>query len=215
MTDIFRFWSQIKKGQRIHPADRAAFKLMEPRRHGFQLQCLPACFSGPLRNAPVVLLFLSPGYVEAEDTEAKTRSGRNYYFRKWKGREPIRDSGPGKNWFKSRTKVFSEFDIARRKIAILNIGAYHSKKMYSYSSMMALPSSRVTLDWAQDVLFPQAMAGKRIVVCMRAAAHWGLEAGKRYPGTLFAPLMTRGGHLRRNSSNNKLIKLVRRRLGAF
>ena len=214
-ADIFVFWSKIKRGQKIHPDDVPAFKRMEPQRHGFQLRCLPACFSGPLRTAPIVLLFLSPGYVGSEDAEAKTNAGKDYYYRKWRGKEPLRDDGgPGTTWFKSRTKRFADYQIARKKIAILNIGAYHSKRMGSYASMLALPSSRVTLDWAQNYLFREAMAGKRIVICMRSAAYWGLEPGKRYPGTLFAPRTLRNGHLRKNTESERLVQLVRRRLGA-
>jgi hypothetical protein len=213
--DIFKFWAQIKRGEKIHPADKAAFQLMEPRRHGFQLQCLPSCFSGRLRDASVVLLFLSPGYVRADDAEALSKVGRDYYCRKWRGREPLRDDGgPGTRWARSRTRGFGDYEKVRKKIALLNIGAYHSKTMKSYASMLALPSSRMTLDWAQTVLFPQAMAGDRIVICMRAAAYWGLERGKKYPGMLFAPKTTRSGHLQRNRENRIMMQLARRRLGS-
>jgi hypothetical protein len=38
-------------------------------------------------------------------------------------------------------------------------------KVRSYASLLALPSSRVSMEWAQSVLFPQAEAGRRIVIC--------------------------------------------------
>jgi hypothetical protein len=78
--------------------------------------------------------------------------------------------------------------------------------------LLALPSSRVSLAWAQEVLFPAAEAGDRIVICMRSAAYWGLEAGRNYSGTLFAPLVNRGGHLLKNPQNKRLIALVRERV---
>jgi len=213
MVNIFKFWGAMKCGQKVHPADRIAFKLMDPERHGFQLQCLPTCFFGPLRSAPVILLFLSPGYGGAEDADAESKVGRDYYYRTWKGREPLRDTQKISSWFKSRTRTFcKDYEKARHQIAILNIGAYHSKKMYSYASMMALPSSRVVLDWAQSTLFPDAIAKKRIVVCLRAHAHWGLETNKKYPGTLFAPAVNMAGHLLNNQENDRLIKIVRERL---
>lgn len=213
MADIFKFWSVMERGQKIHPADRAVFDLMNPKRHGFKLQCLPACFFGPLRTAPVVLLYLSPGYVGVEGDDAKSEEGMDYHYRTWKGREPLRNSQKISDWFKSRTRPFcDDFDVARRKIAILNIGAYHSKKMYSYASMLALPSSRLTLDWAQSVLFRKAIRKERIVICMRAAPHWGLEAGKKYTGTLFAPETTIGGFLRKTDRNKRIINLARQRI---
>jgi hypothetical protein len=30
MTDIFEFWSRIKRGERIHPADKEVFDRMNP-----------------------------------------------------------------------------------------------------------------------------------------------------------------------------------------
>src|SRR5712691_4407106 len=58
MADIFEFWSRIKRGERIHPDDKEVFDRMNPERHGFELDCLPACFAGRLKTASVVLLYL-------------------------------------------------------------------------------------------------------------------------------------------------------------
>jgi hypothetical protein len=76
----------------------------------------------------------------------------------------------------------------KNKIALLNIGAYHSADARSFGSLLALPSSRVSVGWAQDVLFPDAEAGRRIVVCMRSASYWGLEQGRKYEGIPVAAL---------------------------
>jgi hypothetical protein len=215
MSDIFKFWSRIKRGANIHPSDRLVFERMDAERHGFKLKCLPACFAGSLRTAPVVLLYLSPGYDKREEAAAKRKEVQDKYWRRWRGREPLSDGdGPGSKWFRSRTRVFGDYEIVRKKVAILNIGAYHSKNMQSYASLLALPSSRATLDWAQHYLFRQALERKRIVICMRAAAYWGLEAGKKYRGKLFAPRTTRSGYLKKSErSQAALIRLVRRRIG--
>jgi hypothetical protein len=71
---------------------------------------------------------------------------------------------------------------------------------------VALPSSRVSLAWAQEKLFPEAEAGKRIVICMRSATYWGLETGRKYKGTLFAPPANRGGHLLNGPTKKKLFE---------
>ena len=52
MVDIFEFWSQIGRGENVHPADRKVFDRMDPKRHGFRLDCLPSSFGGRLREAP-------------------------------------------------------------------------------------------------------------------------------------------------------------------
>jgi len=212
MSDIFEFWSRIERGARVHPADESAFERIDPERHGFQLDCLPGCFGGRLRFAPIVLLYLSPGFSEADIADANSDEGQDYRFRSWKGDEPFRETGPGRSWLSRHTKIFCKYETVQSKFAVLNIGAYHSTNVKSYASLLALPSSRVSLTWAQERLFPEAEDGQRIVICMRSAAYWGLDTGRKYRGSLFAPLVTRSGHLIKNAENKKLIELVRRRV---
>jgi hypothetical protein len=212
MADIFDFWSRIERGAHVHPADVKAFERMDAERHGFQLNCLPGCFAGKLKTAPIVLLFLSPGFAAADVDDANTEDGKDYRFRSWQGDEPFRDNGPGRAWLASLTKPFGDYETIKDKFAILNIGAYHSKDVKSYASLLALPSSRVSLTWAQEHLFPDAEAGKRVVLCMRSAAYWGLDAGRSYGKGLFAPLVNRRGHLFKTDENKKLIELVRERV---
>jgi hypothetical protein len=202
----------MPRGRKIHPADEAVFDRIDPEGHGFQLGCLPACFAGPLRTAPVVLLYLSPGFRPPDLAKADTDAERDYYFRRWQGNEPLPDDH---QWAKSRIRSFGQWnDHLRKSVAILNIGAYHSKTFNDYSVLAALPSSRVSLDWAQRHLFPAAEGGKRIVICLRAAAYWGLERGRKYPGTLFAPPVNRSGYLMQNDDTVHLIETVKARLAS-
>jgi hypothetical protein len=60
-VDIFRFWAKIKLHEKVHPEDREVFGRVGRRGHGLDLRCLPASFFGRLQDAPIVLLFLSPG----------------------------------------------------------------------------------------------------------------------------------------------------------
>ncbi|RZN20107.1 hypothetical protein [Bradyrhizobium sp. Leo121] len=212
MADIFEFWSRIEHGAHIHPADVEAFNRMDAKRHGFQLECLPGCFTGKLKTAPIVLLYLSPGFSQFDLADARSKEGKDYRFRSWRGDEPSRDHGAGYTWLASRTKLFCDYEVVKQNFAVLNIGAYHSKDVKSYSSLLALPFSRLSLAWAQEVLFPDAEAGRRVVVCMRSAAYWGLDVGRKYKGTLFAPSVNRGGYLIRNPERERLIAVVKSRL---
>ncbi len=56
MPDIFEFWSQVERGTFMHPSDQKVFERINPKRHGFQLNCLPGCFGGPLLSAPGLML---------------------------------------------------------------------------------------------------------------------------------------------------------------
>jgi hypothetical protein len=98
----------MKRGEHIHPADKDVFGRMNPGKHGFELDCLSACFAGRLKTATVVLLYLSPGHDQAISEDAKTEETRDYYFRRYRGDEPFRDTGPGKSWIREPDKDFAD-----------------------------------------------------------------------------------------------------------
>jgi len=204
--NIFRFWKKIKAHETIHPADQEVFGRVGQRGHGLDLRCLPCPFGGPLKTAPVVLLFLSPGFDRSDLKDARTPQGRRRYVLQRAGLQPLQDEGPTSKWLLSRTKAFGiDYQTARRKIAVLNIGAYHSKNFADHALLAALPSSRVSLEWAQDVLFPQAMRKERAVVCLRASHFWGLAEGMSH-GFLFVPSVTRAGHMKKSSREQQKMR---------
>jgi hypothetical protein len=214
-ADIFEFWARISPTDYVHPSD---IDVLDRVRHGFDLGCLPGCFDGPLRTARVVLLYLSPGFGPEDLREAQTEVGQTRNVERRSGNRPLlgRDEHLGAwTWRHSRTKVFDTPDeIIRQKLAILNIGAYHSTTFEDAPLLAALPSSRVSLDWAQTVLFPQAMAGNRVVVCMRSARFWGLDKATKYGAALFAPPVTRGGHLKYGPERDEIIVTVQKAFAA-
>jgi hypothetical protein len=212
MEDIFQFWQSVPPSDHIHPADREVFARVSG--DYFSQNALPGCYMGPLRIAPIVLLFLSPG---ASEEDEPTEPLIDWHLRTRAGMEPLISKSlhaSAFRWWTTRTK-FLERSIEERaqKVAILNIGAYHSKTFEAHGLLAALPSSRVALDWAQNVLFRQAEAGERVVICLRAAKYWGLEAGREYSGTLFAPRVTRGGHIL-HAAREKIVAAAQRAMDA-
>ena len=211
MTDIFDFWKQISPADRIHPADREWFARNPD--HGFDLRGLPGCFMGPLRTASVILLYLSPGADDGADANSASNQQRQERTRA--GNEPLpsyADNEATWKWWKSRVDCFGkDWNLLRSRVAFLNIGAYHSKEMKDVSLLLTLPSSRIALDWANSVLFPQAMVGDRVVICMRSQRYWGLS-GVKTGQSLFAPAVTRGGHMHHGSVREEIIAAVRARL---
>ena len=194
--DLFDFWSRIGPADHIHPADRDVFGRIN---HGFSDCCLPCCFMGPLKTAPVVLLYLSFGLDDEDRVEATSERGQDRYMKMRLGTQPL--PGPDEHriawkWWVSRTKCFGKnWQDLRTKIAVLEIAAYHSRTFKDVPLLAALPSSRASIDWAQAVLFPQAIAGERAVVCLRSSAFWGLEEGRQYERSLYAPRVTQGGFM--------------------
>jgi hypothetical protein len=210
MNDIFKFWGQIAPQERIHPADAPIFARLKGQ-HAFDLRCLPLNFSGPLRTARVVLLYLSPGLSERDARVAKSVTTQRFYVEQRTGRAPLPNDPDhlGHEWRKRRLAFLGPWQNALGKIALMNIGAYHSKNFTDHDVLATLPSSRIALDWAQNVLFPEAEAGKRVVICMRAAKYWGLRAGNVYGRSLFAPFTGRSGHMLKGSMRDKIERAAR------
>ncbi len=213
-VDIFEFWSQVGPQDTEHPQDREVLSRLK-NAHGFNLRCLPYCFVGPLRSAPVVLLYLSPGFDKFDLKQASTLKGRDWVMKCRTGNQRLpgpEDHPDGWKWWKSHTSAFGDWEELQNRIAVLDIGAYHSTKFSDWGLLAALPSSRVTIEWAQTVLFPQAIAGERIAICLRSPDYWGLDDGKtgrRYGIGLFAPRVTRGGHMIKHPLRQQIIDLVR------
>lgn len=211
--DLFEFWSRINPNAPVHPDDQPIFDRLG--NHQFNMTGLPSCYMGPLKTAPVVLLYLSPG-LGKEDEVRPTPEHVDWLQRNRGGLEPLVPSEihPGAyKWWTSRTKRFGRRENVSNKITFLNIGAYRSREFKDYSVLATLPSSRTCLNWVQSVLFPQAERGERVVVCMRAARWWGLNRDKKYAGTLFAPKVVRGGHMA-EAERDIIIAAARDRMGA-
>lgn len=198
-TDIFEYWARVAPAENSHPDDRNMLASVE---HGFDLRCLPGQLAGLLRTAPIVLLFLSGGRSDQHDlTTIDSEASIEEHRKRREGLLPL--WGPDEHYdaWKWWTRVTGCFGIdwhqLQSTVAILNIGAYKSKEVNSRDQRVLerLPSSRVPREWARDVLFPQAMKGDRVVVCLRATRLWGLTQGQRYGQSLFAPEVNRAGYM--------------------
>jgi hypothetical protein len=204
---IFDFWRNCPRDATIHPADAEVLKRVK---HSFDLRCPIGHFDGPLRTAPVVMLYLNPG-LSPEDYE-NADFERN--ARQWTGDAiPSADHKAANRWRASRFGLFGhDLDMLGQKLATLNVGCYHSKSFKDHALLAALPSSRVSIQWAQEVLFPDAIAGRRVAIVMRAHSFWGVARGKVYGEALFAPETTRGGHMIRGAMRDKIVSAVRQAL---
>lgn len=198
----------------IHPADRATFDRLGPGQHGFDLNCLPCSFSGPIRTAPIVLLYLSPGLSPDDGKLANSERGKVLHRRNRHGSALLpdrEDHAPAFKWWSSRTKCFGTWQEVRPHVAILNIGGYHSSTFTDWQMLASLPSSRASLDWAQNYLFPDALADRRMVVCLRSARFWGIGEG-RHGASLYAPPVTRSGHMRHGPLRDEIVQAASARI---
>jgi hypothetical protein len=209
-ADIFKFWSQIKDGENVHPADR---EVLSNSNHHFDLSGLPGSFMGPLKTAPVVLLYLAPGTWAPEDSLGERASEvRLWHSRTRAGCEPLpgsKYSVPTQRWWSSKTRLFGDPQALSSKIAFLNIASYHSSGDFrDYGLLGKLPSSITTSEWARSVLFPAARNKERVVLCLRSAQYWGLTVGYDQ-GWLFAPRFTRSGHMHHGQAREAIVETVR------
>ena len=214
MSDLFDFWAECPGDAREHPRDAVVFA--RAGNMGFDLGCLPSNVWGTLRTARLVLLFLSPGFDPFDLKYAERSSSHATMSRRRQGIEPLdrqEEHPKGWKWWTSRTKAFGTPSEMQHRAAILNIGAYHSKTFKDAHALMALPSSRAAIDWAQSILFPEAERGERVVVCLRKSRAWGLIRGDRYAGTLYAPHVNAAGHMVHGPEREAIIAAARKALG--
>jgi hypothetical protein len=120
----------------------------------------------------------------------------------------------GLEWTTARLGQFViTYEAASSKVAFLNLMPYRSTDGSEDARMIKLlKSSRLMLEWANDTLFPEARAGKRIVVCLRSARLWNLQTGTQGGEALYAPRVTRGGFMHRGSMRDEIAKAVRQRV---
>ena len=213
-NQIFNFWSEMKmsdleQDEIIHPKDKEIFQRIT---HSYALKSLPLNFRGKLKTAKIVLLYLNPGYDKAND-ERELKEFKEEYFKTIKGESPLKskliNQGSYK-WWKGRSNFLNlpeEWLIDN--LAILNIGAYHSKSFKDKGTLASLPSSRIAINWAQEVLFKEAEEGKRLVICMRSSKFWGLKEGYQ-KGLLFSPKTTRGGHILNGEVKDRIVKVAKK-----
>jgi hypothetical protein len=215
-ADIVSYWSRLGTDERVHPDDRTVFERLGRDGHAFDLNCLPSCYYGPISTAPIVLLYLSPGLDETEDhAHAASTHGREYYRGIRAGRQLLptpTEHHSAWRWWSSRVKCFGDWSEIHAHVAILDISGYHSKNFKDWALLSALPSCRATVAWAQASLFPDAISGKRIVICLRSPKHWGLKVGL-YGKALFVPSTTRAGHMKHGEMRDEVVSAVREKLG--
>jgi hypothetical protein len=209
---LFKFWEGVSPATKVHPEDEAVFQTNG--KHNLNLECLPNPFYGPLRTAPIVLLYLNPGLSQQDLSEAESEEGREFYWRQRQGNEPLRSQIKleKKSWWVSRTKRFGiDPEYLRHKLAVIELCAYHSKTFTDGSLLPKLPSSRIALSWATSNLFAQARSQKRVVICLRSAKHWGLTIGN-HEGWLFVPKVTRSGYMFKNENRNAVVEAAKEAL---
>jgi hypothetical protein len=209
---LFKFWEGVSSSTKVHPKDEAVFETHG--RHSLNLECLPNPFYGPLRTAPIVLLYLNPGLSQQDISEAESEEARQFYWRQRQGNEPLRSqiNLETKSWWVSRTKGFcADPEYLRHKLAVLELCAYHSKTFTDGSLLPKLPSTRIALNWATSNLFAQARSRKRVVICMRSARRWGLTIGSD-EGWLFAPPVTRSGYMFKDENRNAVVEAAKEAL---
>jgi hypothetical protein len=208
--DIFQFWSEMPENSYVHPEDQP---VLDRCAHNFELGCCAGPYAGPLRTASVVFLFLSPGLDNDDVKHCASEDGKLYYAKQRSGIYELPDEATRPPAFKWLNKIINQFGIdyeqARTTVAMLNIAAYKSKDYKDWSMLAALPSSRICLDWAQSVLFPQAERGERVVVCLRSRKYWGLGENQS-TGSLFAPLHNRNAMTHRGYVRTAVTEAVQR-----
>jgi hypothetical protein len=121
----------------------------------------------------------------------------------------------GREWTERRLAQFGlSYKTASTKVAFVNLIPYRSREGAKDLRMLErLESTRLVRAWAHDTLFPEAEAGKRVVVCLRSARAWGLEPDTQRGQSLFTPKFNRAGFMLHGPMREKVSFAVRRAVG--
>ena len=209
-NSLFKFWEGVPAHVKVHPDDEPVFAAHGKR--ALDLDCLPTPYYGPIKTAPIVLLYLNPGLSEKDKEEAASEDGRQFYWRQRQGSESLRSqlNAVKKSWWVSRTKrLHPNPEYLRHRLAILELCAYHSKEFVDWPLLNKLPSSQAAREWATSTLFAEARSQQRLVICLRSAKHWGLTPGT-HSGWLFAPHVTRSGYMLNNDDRRAIVDAAER-----
>ena len=190
--DIFGFWAstRINRTDRIHPADAAM--LQDYNRGKLDLNALPGCFMGPLKQARVVFLDKAPG-VSRENSDdpnyqeflERTRAGNEAL--------PSKEAWPGwwEYWTSYARRLSENLTSLQTRLAFLNAAAYHKVADKEHDKLIAkLPSSKNAMSWAQEHVIAKAKSRELVTICLRPAT-WGLTEGVF--GSLFVLKSVRKG----------------------
>jgi hypothetical protein len=212
--DFLRFWAKAIPSLQVHPDDGPALK---GNGHELALDTLVGPFMGPLRTASVVLLTLNGGLAGngIERREAMMPAGREWTAENLGGETPLPSfatNPAGREWTERRLAQFGlSYASAASKVAFVNLIPYRSREGAKDMRMAErLPSSLMVKAWARDTLFPEAEAGKRVVVCLRSARAWGLDPDTQRGQALFVPKFNRAGFMLHGTMREEIGRAVRR-----
>jgi hypothetical protein len=190
---IVRFWRKSRRRPHQHVSDQKY--LTSDHHHDFRLKCLARPWSGPICKAPVILVYANPGYSRS-DEKFSNKKRRPLLLSEWSGKRPhfTESEYPGwTKWFRPRVKQLGKFEDLSPLIAVLNLIPYHSPKV-QYDWVNVLPSANIARRFLKETLIPQAWAGKKFVVVMRARKHWGVSKADECGNFLISD-QNRGGQV--------------------
>ncbi len=191
---IFKFWEKLPHKECIHPDDK---RVIEKHKDIFELHVPPGHVNGNLKTAPVIALFLNPGFEDQDKQGFEDEDCRALLFEQIKGESdfPLWFNR-WRKWFLPRVRLdgMSDEEIAKN-VSIFNVCSYASKnaKLLKPSILNSLPSTQAAIDYLHEELIPQAQRGERFIVVCRAAWAWKLDKSIECDTIKFVK-NPRGGH---------------------
>jgi hypothetical protein len=223
------FWNispeelRTDEGMFVHPEDREDVENLFDYHKDF-LNTYPAPYWGPLRTAKLVLAYAGPGNTigQGENGDVGQAQSVDWLARRHNslsGDAPLDDKlhhGVLQSWFRTRLRSVlkdrdANLDQFSNAIAFINLTAYRGTET-KWEEVAFLPSTQVMRNWARSDLFPDAEAGRRVVIIMRAHKWWGIRKAPWSKGSLFAPPVNRAGVLLSEQDVGKAAQAAARKI---
>ena len=194
-TPLMRFWDRDiqrdRRGWLVHPDDAPHLQVPLPPLLEAGLRLPPAPVTGTLVNGFIHLLALNPGHTPEDDERAATEEGQRWWRDMRSGRVPYEPAG--NRWFVRKLAWLGPWHEVAPYAVKLNRFAYSSSEAPGpvRKVLRQLPSSRLMLEWASDVLFPAARRGECVVFVTRSHDEWGLVRDRDEGAGLFCSFLPR------------------------
>ncbi len=192
------------------------------------LGLIPIPYLGNLKNATIFILMLNPGlaagdfHAEENNDNYKKTLFENLYQNNLDNDYPFFALNPSFSWHpgfgywhkklgqvirklahRRKTSHLEALSILAKDLACLELVPYHSKSFGAHSLINRLSSSKAMLEYVHDILVPQAILGKVLIIATRRGRDWKLPEHEKI--IIYDRSESRASHLTPGSRGGEAI----------
>ncbi|WP_420629809.1 SGNH/GDSL hydrolase family protein [Candidatus Leptofilum sp.] len=219
-----KYWQNISSFKEYIESPEFGLKTQKK----LHLGLIPIPYIGDLKNATIFILMLNPDLAAGdfraeEDNDSYKRTLiENLHQKNLDVKYPLFTLNPSFAWHPgfgywhkklgqvirllARQRKISYLDalsVFAKELACVELVPYHSKSFGVHSIIKHLASSKAVLEFVHDVLVPQALSGKALIIATRRGRDWELPEHEKI--VVYNQYESRASHLTIGSRGGKAI----------